>query len=98
MTDTREMFRTCVCCPNQCRAAMSAAYPLQAESLTPSGLSLIALAVLEGQLPNDVSTRRALERTAEARACVAVCPYQFDIPAAVDRLRAQLASTATNHA
>ncbi len=77
---------------------MAAGEPLQAESLTPSALALIALAVVDGQLPNDASVRGALGRTAQARACVALCPYDYDVPAAVDEFAAELSRLAAKHA
>lgn len=86
VTADREILRTCACCPNQCRVGLSPSAPSQAESLTPSGLSLIALAVLGGQLASGPDTLAALGRTGPARACVPLCPYGFDVPAAIDRL------------
>lgn len=97
MTGRRELFLTCACCPNQCRTALAASEPMQAESLTPSALALVALAVVDGQLANDVSVREALGRTAPARACVPLCPYGHDIPAAVDEFLAELTRHAAKH-
>lgn len=71
---------------------------MQAESITPSALSLIALAVIDGQLRNDAESREALGRTAGARACVPLCPYGYDVPAALDQFVAELSSQATIHA
>lgn len=97
MAGRRDLFRTCACCPNQCRTAMDAGEPMQAESLTPSALSLVALAVIDGQLANDVSVREALGRTAQARACVTLCPYGHDVPAAIEEFVAELSRLAAKH-
>jgi Fe-S oxidoreductase len=40
---------------------------------------MIALAVLDGELPFDDSTRAALARLSAARSCVAACPHGYDI-------------------
>lgn len=78
-----ELFRFCACCPSPCRSAMPADAESQIQSETPSSLSLVALAVLEGELEFDAGTRNALLRTAGARACVAACPYGHDVASAI---------------
>jgi Fe-S oxidoreductase len=61
----------------------------QPESTTPTALAMIALAVSNGQLPFDASTRAALARLAGARSCAAACPYGYDIAALVAEFAAQ---------
>ena len=97
MTGRRALLRTCACCPNQCRTALPPREPMQAESLTPSALALVALAVIDGQLANDASVREALGRTAPARACVPLCPYGHDVPTAIDEFLAELSRQAAKH-
>lgn len=90
MKDQRDLLLTCACCPAPCRSAIPAEGVSQAESGTPSALSMIALAVLDGQLPWNAESRAALGRLAAARRCVPHCPYGLDIPAAVERLASDL--------
>lgn len=75
----RETLRFCACCPNPCRRAIPPDLPVQVETETPSALSMIALAVIDGQLGLDAGVRQALGRTAAARACKPACPYGYDI-------------------
>ncbi|MBP6513707.1 MAG: hypothetical protein KA224_00895 [Steroidobacteraceae bacterium] len=89
MTDTRPLFRFCACCPAPCRSVLGTADELQHESRTPSSLSLIALAVIDGQLPWDGASRAALVRTEAAHACARACPYGHDVSAAIDAFVAQ---------
>lgn len=85
MTADRDLFRFCAVCPNPCRSAIPAdAADHQLESCTPSALSLIALAVVEGRLPFDADTRAALGRTGAARHCRAACPYGHDVASAIE--------------
>ena len=58
---------------------MPAEAAAQPESTTPTGLAMIALAVIDGELPFDDGTRAALARLSGARSCVAACPYGYDI-------------------
>jgi len=95
MSQARAVFRACVCCPNQCRSAMDATDRQQIESATPSALSLIALAAIDGVLPHDGDLFAALGRSASAQACVALCPYGYDIPALVQELLQELLSLST---
>lgn len=88
MIEGRELFRFCACCPNPCRRAVPADRLLQLESETPSALSMIALAVIDGALDHDEATRRALARTEVAHLCRPACPYGFDIAGAIDAFNA----------
>jgi Fe-S oxidoreductase len=78
---------------------MPAHASLQPESTTPTALAMIALAVIDDQLPFDTSTRAALARTAGARSCAAACPYGYDIASLVTDFAAQrsaaMAATST---
>lgn len=85
----RDLFLFCACCPCPCRRALPADAPCQTESVTPSGLALIALAVIDGQLPRDAATRAALRRTDMARLCRPACPYGLDTATAIEALSAQ---------
>jgi hypothetical protein len=80
----RALFLFCALCPTPCRRAMPADDAAQLESCTPSSLSMIALAVIDGHLDLDAGTRAALARTGPARACRAACPYGYDIAGAID--------------
>jgi Fe-S oxidoreductase len=85
----RDLFRFCACCPAPCRSAIPVVGARQAETATPSSLSLIALAVIEGRLSLTATTRETLQRTAEAHACVAACPYGLDVGTAIDEFVAR---------
>jgi len=83
VNDAHNMLRFCVCCPAPCRSAIPAHDSMQAESVTPTALAMIALAVMDDQLPFDAGTRAALARLSGARSCVAACPYGYDIASAI---------------
>ncbi len=89
MSEDRDMFRFCACCPSPCRRAIPADAPSQAESETPSALSMIALAVIDGQLDFDAPVHRALCRTELAAHARPACPYGYDIAGAIERFVAQ---------
>lgn len=80
----RELFRFCACCPSPCRGAIAPDDVVQDESVTPSSLALIALAVMEGQLPLDAAVRTALARTGPAYRCASACPHGHRVAEAVD--------------
>ena len=84
MSEALNDLRTCAYCPNTCRPSYPANAEPQIESQTPSALSLIAIALLERRLPDDVSTRGVLNRRGEALASRGHCTYGLDIPAALD--------------
>lgn len=88
MIEGRDLFRFCACCPNPCRRAVPADRTRQVESETPSALSMIALAVIDGQLAFDAETRQALKRTEVAHLCRPACPYGFDIAGAIEAFTA----------
>lgn len=84
MSDARDVFRLCACCPSPCRRAIPADTEPQVETVTPSALSMIALAVIDGELDFDAPVRRALSRTGAARHCRAVCTYGLDVAGTVE--------------
>lgn len=92
MTTERENFVLCACCPCPCRRVIAAQAQEQIETATPSAMSMIALAVLDGALDFDAAVRQAFSRTEVIRPCRAACPYDLDIAGAVDRLVAGGAS------
>ena len=89
MITRRALFRACACCPCPCRSAIPADDELQSQTTTPSSLAMIALAVIDGHLDFSQATRAALTRTAQARLCVAACPYGYDIASAITEFAAQ---------
>jgi hypothetical protein len=91
MSEYRNQLAICAYCPNTCRPSYAADASVQIESQTPSALSLITLAVLDGRLPLDDDTRTALARRAAAEASVGHCTYGLDIPAALDAALAERA-------
>jgi hypothetical protein len=86
MTNCRDLLRFCACCPNPCRRAIPADAAQQVETRTPSALSLVALAVIDGALPLEADTRLVLQHTEQARLCRNACPYDHDIAGAIDEL------------
>lgn len=88
MIEGRDLFRFCACCPNPCRRAVPAERAVQIESETPSALSMIALAVIDGELAFDADARSALARTEVAHLCRAACPYGYDIAGAIEAFSA----------
>lgn len=83
-----DQLSICAYCPNACRATYTSDRDPQIESQTPSALSLVALAVLKGQIPLDDDTRRTLARRGAARASRGHCVYGLDIPALLDEVLA----------
>lgn len=83
-------LRTCAFCPNPCRSRIPADLAGQLESQTPSALALLALTVVAGLAPAEASVRATLEDLAAARACRSACVYDFDIPALVLAVAAEV--------
>jgi len=84
-----EPLKFCACCPAPCRSALAPSNEVQDEAGTPSSLSMIALAVIAGELALDDGVQRALRRTNMARPCVAACPYGLDVITDIERLLAE---------
>jgi len=84
MSSSFEALRTCAFCPNTCRPSHSADAPLQMESQTPSAMSLLALAFLDGRLDRESGVVQALQRREAVRESLRFCTYHLDIDAALD--------------
>jgi len=85
----RDLFRFCACCPSPCRRALQPDAAQQAETVTPSGLAMIALAVIDRHLAYDQAARAALGQTELARQCRTACPYGHDIAGAIESFVAE---------
>jgi hypothetical protein len=73
----------CAFCPNTCRPSYQASGP-QIETQTPSALSLITLAVMQGRLSLDKQTLEALARRDAVNASVDHCTYGLNMPKVLD--------------
>ena len=82
--DAVSSLRVCAFCPNTCRPSYSASHSEQMESHTPSALSLIALAYLDGQLGRDSGVVEALHRRTALLASRGHCTYGLDMPSVLD--------------
>lgn len=89
MSEHRKNLTTCAYCPNTCRPSYAADASIQIESQTPSALSLITLAVLDGRLPLNDGTRLALSRRAAVEASIHYCTYGLNIPESLDAALAE---------
>lgn len=74
-----EALRFCSFCPNLCRSAWPDDAQPQTESVTPSALARLAVALAHRQIPFDAAARDALGRNEMAIACRVACPYGHDI-------------------
>jgi hypothetical protein len=88
MSEHRNDLTTCAYCPNTCRPSYAADATVQIESQTPSALSLITLAVLDGCLPLNGDTLTTLSRRSAADASVGHCTYGLRIPDTLDAVLA----------
>jgi hypothetical protein len=84
MSSALETLRSCAFCPNTCRPSHAARARLQIESQTPSAMSLLALAYLDGRLDPCSGVIEALQRREAVRESRTHCTYGFDIDAALD--------------
>lgn len=84
MIEALKTLRSCAFCPNTCRPSHAAQAPVQIESQTPSAMSLLALAYLDGRLGTDSGVLAALKRREAVRESRSHCTYGFDIDAALD--------------
>ena len=91
MSTALETLRSCAFCPNTCRPSHAAQARSQVESQTPSAMSLLALAYLDGRLRECSGVLEALQRRDAVRESRTHCTYGFEIDAALD---AALASPA----
>lgn len=84
MSDGLAALRVCAFCPNVCRPSHDARAALQVESQTPSAMSLLALAYLDGRLGAHSGVLEALARREAVRESVGHCIYGLDIDAALN--------------
>lgn len=77
-------LRVCAYCPNTCRPSYPAEAARQMESHTPSALSLMALAYLDGRLDAGSGVVQALQRREAIVASRGHCTYGLDMPAVLD--------------
>jgi hypothetical protein len=91
-----EPLKFCACCPAPCRSALAPGSEVQDETGMPSSLSMIALAVMAGELALDTSVQRALRRTSMARPCIAACPYGLDVIPDIEKLLAERGTERTS--
>lgn len=84
VSDPIASLRVCAFCPNTCRPSFPAGEPEQMESHTPSALSLLALAYLNGQLAADSGVLTALQRRTALLASRGHCTYGLDMPLVLD--------------
>ena len=77
-------LRSCAFCPNTCRPSYPASATVQMEAQTPSALSLMALAWLDGRLGEDSGVADSLQRRDAANASRGHCTYGFDMPRVLD--------------
>lgn len=91
--ELRQALRTCAFCPNICRPHAPTDGPAWPESHTASALSLVALALMEGRLPDDTDTRALLGQRRVLQATQPHCLYQLDVSARLDQALAQAAGS-----
>ena len=84
MSTPLDTLRSCAFCPNTCRPSHPAESPLQIESQTPSAMSLLALAYLDGRLNEASGVLGALARRDAVRESLGHCTYGFNIESALD--------------
>jgi hypothetical protein len=84
MSAALHTLRSCAFCPNTCRPSHAAQASSQIESQTPSAMSLLALAHLDGRLGACSGVIEALQRRDAVRESRTHCTYGFDIDAALD--------------
>jgi hypothetical protein len=77
-------LRVCAFCPNTCRPSFPADNVQQMEAHTPSALSLLALAYLDGKLTADSGVLCSLQRRTALLASRGHCTYGLDMPAVMD--------------
>lgn len=82
--DPIHTLRSCAFCPNTCRPSYSAAAIEQMEAHTPSALSLMALAWIEGRLSEDSGIAKSLQRRDALVASIGHCTYGFNMPNVLD--------------
>ena len=84
LADPVASLRICAFCPNTCRPSFSASAAQQMEAHTPSALSLLALAYLNGHLTADSGVTASLQRRDALLASRGFCTYGLDMPAVMN--------------
>jgi len=77
-------LRVCAFCPNTCRPSFPAESAEQMEAHTPSALSLLALAYLDGRLLKSSGVLDSLQRRDALLASKGHCTYGMDMSAVLD--------------
>lgn len=72
-------LRMCALCPSPCRDAWPALSKAPLESELPSGLALLAMAVLDGHIALDDEVRASLHVKPEAELCAQACVYHLSV-------------------
>lgn len=90
-SELRQALRTCAFCPNICRPHAPTDGPALLESHTASALSLVALALIEGRLPDDLDTRTLLRQRRVLLATQPHCLYRLDVASRLDQALAMAA-------
>lgn len=80
MSDRINPLRICGYCPNPCRGAVPEESESHFETLLPSALSYLAVAVEDGYVRADPDVVAKLSDTRIAELCRPACVYGFDIP------------------
>lgn len=88
MDDLTRALRTCAFCPNTCRPHAPPELAAVPESHTPSALCLVALAVHQGRLPADESTRALLAQRRFVQAVQPHCQHGLDVGSLLDAVGA----------
>jgi hypothetical protein len=83
----KDTLRICAFCPNPCRRALPASYPVQIETYTPSALALLAVLLDDGAVQLSTEVAQTLDSLQVAEQCRPACVYGFDIPALIRRVR-----------
>jgi len=84
-----DQIRFCAFCPNVCRFYYPGQGIPQRESMASSALSYLGLAVLRGFIEYTQEVDTALSRQEACIACREACPYHYNIPACLEKLRGE---------
>ena len=82
-----DQIRFCAFCPNICRINYPTSGVPQKESLALSALAYMAHAVINEFVVYTEDVEKLLSDLEGARSSKEACPYSFDIPALIDKLR-----------
>jgi Fe-S oxidoreductase len=87
-----DQLRFCAFCPNVCRFYYPGQGIPQRESMTSSALAYLGLAVLRGFVDYTKEVDTALSRLEACIACKEACPYHYNIPVGLEKLREEYQS------